>query len=80
MSQEHVTRVAPAGVVRFVGASASGDGSPSSPYQTIDQAVAQAANGTTLIFKTESYNRFSAPTLTISRPLKLRGIEASIGK
>ena len=78
--QNHVTRIAPFGVVRFVGASISGDGSPGSPYQDIEEAAANAANNTTLVFKADSFNTFSAPQLVVNRPLTLNGINSTLGK
>jgi hypothetical protein len=77
---DQVTRIAPKDVVRFVGASGSGSGSPGSPYQNIEEAIAKAANNATLIFKAGSYNSFSAPQLAINKPLLLKGINATIGK
>ncbi len=43
----------------------------------IETAVANAANGTTLIFKAGSDNTFTAP-LTINKPLTLKGRDATI--
>jgi len=71
-------RMAPQGVVRFVGNTSSGDGSPDSPYQNIEQALSSVPDGTTLIFKAGSENTFSAGTLTINKPLILKGKEATI--
>ncbi|HWX19362.1 MAG TPA: C10 family peptidase [Candidatus Binatia bacterium] len=76
----HITRIAPKDVVRFVGAGGSGSGSPGSPYQNIEEGIAKAANGTTLIFKAGSYNSFSASQLVVNKPLQLKAINATIGK
>jgi hypothetical protein len=79
-NMDQVTRIAPKDVVRFVGASGSGSGSPASPYQNIEEAMAKAGNGTTLIFKAGSYNSFSVSNLVINQPLCLKGIDATIAK
>jgi hypothetical protein len=71
--------VAPQGVVRFVGSTVSGDGSPLEPYKNIEEAVTNVSNGTTLIFKAGTDNRFSAP-LTINKPLTLKGRNVTIRK
>jgi hypothetical protein len=71
--------VAPQGVVRFVGSTTSGDGSPLEPYQNIEEAATNVSNGTTLIFKAGSDNLFSAP-LTINKPLTLKGRNVTIRK
>jgi hypothetical protein len=60
-------RMAPQNMVKFVGAAVAGDGSPSDPYSGVEQALANAPNGATLIFKADSDNTFSSPTLTINR-------------
>jgi hypothetical protein len=76
-----VTKVAPLDVVKFVGASGSGNGSPGSPYQNVEEALANAPNNTsTLIFQAQSVNTFSAATLYINRPLTLKGIQVTITK
>jgi hypothetical protein len=76
--QTHVTQVAPRGVVKFVGASDSGDGSPADPYKNIQEALNLAPDGRTLIFKASTVNTFSTATLTIARPLVLKGANARI--
>ncbi len=78
IDQEQVMAIAPESVVRFVGNTMSGDGSPGLPYRNIDEALAQAPDHTTLIFKAGSDNAFSGQTLTIDRPLTLKGIEARV--
>jgi hypothetical protein len=80
VNQDCMLRMAPQGVVRFVGNTGSGDGSPSSPYQNIEQAVANVPDGATLIFKAGSTNTFSTPSLTISKPLTLKGKGITIQK
>lgn len=69
--------IAPEGVVRFVGGTTSGDGSPLQPYTDISAAVASASSGATLIFKAGSDNTFTAP-LTINKALTLRGRDVTI--
>jgi len=75
-----VDKIAPRDVVRFVGTGGSGDGSPNNPYQNIEEAVAHATDHATLIFESFSANTFSAPALTINRPLTLKGIQVTISK
>ncbi len=77
---EHAVRIAPAGVVKFVGSTVVGDGSPSSPYLNVESALLSAPNGATLIFKAGSDNMYSAATLTIDRPLTLKGNNVIIRK
>ncbi len=77
---EHAIRLAPAGVVKFVGYLLSGDGSPNTPYRNVESAIASAPNGATLIFKAGSDNTFSAAELTISRPFTLKGKNVTIRK
>jgi hypothetical protein len=80
--REFVRHIAPQSVVRFVGAGSTGDGSPKDPYQNIEAAIAVGAapDGATLIFKAGSTNTFSASTLTIDRPLTLKGYQVTIDK
>jgi hypothetical protein len=73
-----VTLVAPRDVVRFVGFSGAGDGSPLLPYHDIQDAISRANDGTTLIFKAGSVNTFSGPSLVIDRPLTLKGYHATL--
>lgn len=75
----YLLAIAPQNVVRFVGSTTSGDGSPLEPYLDIAQAVSSASNGTTLIFKAGSDNTFTAP-LTITKPLTLKGRNVTIRK
>jgi hypothetical protein len=64
--------------VKFVGATSQGDGTPSDPYRDIEEAVAEAPDYATLIFKAGSVNSFSVGTLVIDRPLTLRGYNVTI--
>jgi hypothetical protein len=78
--EDHETRIAPTNIVRFVGATDSGDGSPDNPHRNIEEALATVPDGGTLVFKASSVNTFSAAALTINRPLTLKGVEATIRK
>jgi hypothetical protein len=77
---EQAVRLAPAGVVKFVGSVLSGDGSPNTPYRNVESAIASAPDGATLIFKAGSDNLFAATELTISRPFTLKGNNVTIRK
>jgi hypothetical protein len=78
LNQAHLTWIAPEHVVRFVGGGNPGDGSPNNPYGDIEEAIALAPNGATLIFRAGSVNTFSAGTLVINRPLTLSGQDVVI--
>lgn len=75
-----VYRIAPKDIVKFVGAANPGDGTPDDPYANIEEAIAEAPDGATLIFKAGSDNTFSAAPLTITRPLTMRGRDVVIRK
>jgi hypothetical protein len=77
LGQKHVTRIAPEDMVKFVGADNSGDGSPNDPYKDIKEAIENAPDGATLIFKAGSVNTFSG-TLIINRPFILKGRDVTI--
>jgi hypothetical protein len=77
LSQEQEIRIAPTNV-KFVGAADPGDGSPDDPYENIEEAIGEAANGDTLIFKAGSTNTFTAGKLEITRPLTLKGYQVTI--
>ena len=70
--QVQATHIAPLNV-KFVGAIDPGDGSPDDPYEDIEEAIAEAADGATLIFKAGSDNTFVAAPLIIDKPLILKG-------
>jgi hypothetical protein len=70
--------IAPENMVKFVGAADPGDGSPDDPYQNVEEAVVEAPDGASLIFKAGSDNTFSAATLTIDRPFTLKGRDVVI--
>ena len=78
--QKNLTYIAPLNIVKFVGAAGSGDGSPSNPYLNIEEALNNAADGSTLIFKAGSLNLFSTGSLVINRPLTLKGYSATLQK
>jgi hypothetical protein len=74
----YITGIAPDDSVRFVGGTAAGDGSPDSPHGSIEDAVQQAPDGATLVFKAGSDNTVSSSPLVINRPLTLKGYNAVI--
>src|ERR1043166_2108124 len=78
MNQWHVARIAPRDVVGFVDSisGASGNGRPFTPYSNLNQAMALAANNTTLVMKAGSTNILSSGA--INRPMILKGIEVTI--
>jgi hypothetical protein len=76
--QRHTLRIAPVSVVRFVGNDIPGDGSPANPYENIEEAIAEAPDNTTLIFKAGSDNTFSAASFVVNKPLILKGKDAVI--
>ncbi len=76
-NQDNVIQIAPLDVVKFVGAANAGDGSPDDPYQNLAEALAEAPDGTTLVFKAGTVHTF-AGTLTIDRPLTLKGYDVCI--
>ncbi len=71
-------RIAPVYWVRFVGSTTSGDGSPGDPYRNIEEAVADAPSGATLIFKAGTTNYFSADTLLVTKHLILKGRDVRV--
>lgn len=73
LTQDHGIYIAPADVVRFVGSTTSGNGSPATPHRDVEEAVNSAPHYATLIFKAGSTNTFSSPTLVINKPLILKG-------
>jgi hypothetical protein len=66
--------------VKFVGAADAGDGTPSDPYRNIEEAIDEAPDGATLIFKAGSVNTFAAATLVIDHPCTLKGWNVTIQK
>jgi hypothetical protein len=77
LNHDMMTRIAPLDMVKFVGG-VEGDGSPGHPYPNIVEAIADAPNGATLIFKAGSDNLFSGAPLIIDRPFTLKGKDVTI--
>jgi hypothetical protein len=63
--------------VRFVGSTDPGDGSPDEPYLDIAEALLEAPDHSTLIFKAGSENTFP-DSLIINRPFILKGREVTL--
>ncbi len=78
VGQTHTTKLAPLDVVKFVGEANPGDGTPNDPYEDIEEAIAEAPDNSTLIFKAGSNNTFSTASLEIDKPLVLKGYNAVI--
>ncbi len=77
----HIRYIAPRYEVMFVGSSDPGDGSPNNPFGSVEEAVAKALNGTTLIFRAGSDNAVSTADLIIDSDVKeltLKGIDVTI--
>jgi len=72
--------LAPAQGVQFVDTSGSGNGSPALPYGSIEEAVAEAPDNTTLILQAGGTYPFFAYELVIDRPLTLKGMQVTIGE
>ena len=77
-NQWNTIRIAPEGVVRFVGGGAAGDGTPSSPYPDLDEALEEVPDDVTLVFKAGSANTFAGVSLVIDRPHTLKGYNITI--
>jgi hypothetical protein len=73
---DNTEQIAPLSV-KFVGAAGAGDGSPEEPYQNITEALDEAPDHSTLIFKAGSENMF-AGSLIIDRPFILKGREVTL--
>jgi hypothetical protein len=88
INQNHnqLIRIAPLDVVKFVADLPPGPypdpgrGSPSLPYNHIEEALSRVGDGTTLIFRAGSTNTFAASSLLINRPLILKGVNVTIQK
>ncbi len=76
--QMNTIRIAPASAVRFVGASTLGDGTPASPYRDIEEAVQEASDNATSIFKAGGVNTISGGFLEIARPMTLKGYHVTV--
>jgi hypothetical protein len=78
-SQDHVTQIAPEGVVRFVDHGASGgDGSPAEPYLGLDGALTDAPDNTTLIMKAGSTHALPGSPAVLNKPMTLKGYDVTI--
>ena len=75
--KQYVIRIAPENIVKFVGASDVGDGSSDDPYEDIEEAIVEAPDDATLIFKAGSVHSFSG---VINRPFKLKGYNVVIDR
>jgi hypothetical protein len=74
-------RIAPESAVRFVGGPGDdNDGTPDSPYQSVSTAVQNTPDHSTLIFRAGDVFTFSSATLTIDRPMVLKGFDVTIRK
>ncbi len=79
--QKQVIFITPRDIVKFIGQYDWGPGIPGDPYHDIEAALRATPgppDGATLIFKADSVNTFSAPTLVISRPFTLKGKNVTI--
>jgi hypothetical protein len=80
-NQNHVIRIAPEGVVRFVDQGTSGgDGSPNSPYQGLAHALQQAPDDTTIVLKAGSTHALSGDSAVIDKPMTLKGYDVTISR
>ncbi len=81
VDQDQFAFVAPENVVKFVDVIGIGNGSPTNPYGGIDEAVIEAPDGATLIFKAGSDNTFVGDELIIDaadKELTLKGEDITI--
>ena len=76
-NQWHVARIAPRGI-GFVNAGGSGNGKPATPYGSIGQALQLAPDYSTLIFKAGSYNSNGGAVINFTRPMTLKGVNATL--
>ena len=76
--QVHAVKIAPQGVVKFVGGSSGGDGTPNSPYQDLSTALTEVPDGTTLVFNAGTTHTYPDTSLVLDRPLTLMGHEVTI--
>jgi hypothetical protein len=79
-NQNHVIRIAPQSIVRFVGGSFGGDGSPARPYQNLATAMSDAPDNTILIMEAGSAHAVAGSAATLSRPMILKGQQVTISK
>lgn len=72
-----IYQIAPLSVVRFVGGSGTGDGTPSNPYGSINAALG-APSGTTLIFKAGESFSYMGTEMLIDKDMILKGENVTI--
>ncbi|MFH1572688.1 MAG: C10 family peptidase [Acidobacteriota bacterium] len=71
--QDHTTRIAPLDVVRFIGDTNSGDGTPDNPYQDLDEALTETPDNVTLILKAGSVSTFDSYPYVLDRRVTIKG-------
>jgi hypothetical protein len=77
--QQYINYIAPEVGYVFAGeGSGIGDGSPDAPWPEIEAALLTAPDHSTIILEAGCVATFSAATLTIDRPLTLKGYEVTI--
>jgi len=64
--------------VRFLGATVSGDGSPSSPYLDMDNAIGSIPDNRTLIIKAGVTAYFEEDSLVLNRPMTIKSRDGTI--
>ncbi|MFH1682058.1 MAG: hypothetical protein ABIH26_15620 [Candidatus Eisenbacteria bacterium] len=75
---EYIRNIAPEEGVRFADSYGQvGDGSPDQPWGSIEVGIATIPEGWTLVIESGEHT-FSSPTLTIDRPMTLKGAEVTI--
>ena len=72
-NKKYVRRIAPDFVVRFIGASSNGDGSPDDPYRDIAEALQEAPDQSTWVFEAGSSHVHPGDELVIDRTVTLIG-------
>ena len=77
-NQWNTIRIAPEGVVRFVGGGTSGDGTPATPYGDIDEALQDVPDNVTLVFKAGSTHALGGALAVLDRPMTLKGYGVTI--
>ena len=77
-NQWNTIRVAPEGVVRFVGGGTPGDGAPATPYGDIDEALQEVPDHVTLVFKAGSTHALGGALAVLDRPMTLKGYGVTI--
>lgn len=70
--------VAPVGVVRFVGGSSAGDGSPNAPYDDFVQAAAALPSAGTLVLRAEAEFGIGTTPLVLTKPMTLKSPKSAV--